>query len=303
MTTQFWWIFDVLVLVVAIYFIYSNAKRGMTKVLVMCIGYIVATVVSSVLSAVSASTLYEILARDSNLEAIEEMNREFDAAQVLADTINDQRYGVTLEKSTVEAFLLPPDTADCIPKLYDHIVRKSGYEPVAQLRFHYLLQDAFIEAYSETMLDYLPDYAAAQLREICAEDSSVMYTIIENMYSSTVSARSAATYIEDTFVQKSTIEVFRIFIYLILFSIIMVFAALLASMLEHRLFFNVSQITDHLLGGVLGLIEAGVMLVLLTIVTRMLILLGGGKLFCFNEETVMASKLFRYLYEQLGILL
>lgn len=303
MTTQFWWIFDALILFVAIYFIYSNAKRGMTKVIIMCIGYVAATVLSSVLSVVAAPTLYEVLARDSNLDAIVEMSADFDPAKVITDTVNAERYGVTVEQNKIEAFLLPPDTADFIPKVYQHIVRQCGYEPTPQLNFHYLIQNAFAEEYSELMLQYLPDYAAATFREKIVQDTSVMYTIIENMYSSTNTAKGSAAYIEDTFVMESTIEVFRIFIYLILFSIIMVFVALLASALEYKLYFNVSSFSDHLLGGFLGLLEAGVMLVLLTIVARLLILLGGGKMLCFNEETVMETKLFHYLYEQLNILL
>ncbi|MBE6848063.1 MAG: hypothetical protein E7503_08075 [Ruminococcus sp.] len=303
MTTQFWWVFDTVLVLLAVFFIYSNAKRGVTKVLVMCIGYIVATVASSLLSTVAAPALYEVMARDSNLEACDDVNREFDPAKVLTDTINAQNYGMDMDLAKTEAFLLPPDTAQFIPNLYQHVVRKSGYEPVTEVRFHYLMQESFAEGYCKVLLDNLPDYAAANFREKLAQDTTIMYTIIENMYSSTMSARSAAAFVEDTFVKESTIEVFRIYAYLILFSIIMVFAALIASMLEHRLFFNLYRSTEHVLGGFIGLIEAGMMTVLMTILTRLAILLGGGTFLFFNEETVMASKLFSFLYERLNIML
>ncbi len=303
MTTQFWWVFDALLVLVAGYFIYSNARRGVSKVLVVCIGYIIATVAGSLLSAAAAPGLYEVMARDSNIEAIEDMNSDFHPAKALTDAVNAQNYGMDLEESKTEALMLPPDTAEFIPNLHKYIVRKAGYEPITELRFHYLMRDTFSAYYSDLMLDELPDYAAANFREALAQDSTVMYTIIENMYSSTMSARSVATYVEDTFVKEPTIEVFRIFIYLILFSIIMVFAALLASMLQHRIFFNIYPATEHIMGGFIGLIEAGVMVVLLTLGTRLAILLGGGTFLFFNEETVMASKLFSFFYEHLGVLL
>ncbi len=303
MTTQFWWVFDAILVLVAGYFIYSNARRGVSKVIVVCIGYIIATVAGSLLSAAAAPGLYEVMARESNIEAIVDMNRNFNAAKALTDAVNEQNYGMDLEESKTEAFLLPPDTADFVTNLHKHIVRKAGYEPVTELRFHYLMRDAFSAYYSELMLDELPDYAAANFREALAQDSTVMYTIIENMYSATMSARSMAVYVEDTFVKEPTIEVFRIFIYLILFSIIMVFAALIASMLENRIFFNIYPATEHVMGGFIGLIEAGMMVVLMTVATRLAILLGGGTFLFFNEETVMASKLFSFFYEHLGVLL
>lgn len=303
MTTQFWWVFDTLLVLVVGYFIYSNGRRGVSKVLVMCIGYIVATVAGSLTSAAIAPSLYEIMARESNLEAIVDMNRDFDAAKVLTDAVNAQNYGMDLEKSKTEAFLLPPDTEECITNLYKYIVRKAGYEPVTELQFHYLMRDTFSAYYSDLMLNKLPDYAAANFREALAQDVNVMYALIENTYSATMSAQSAAVYVEDAFVKESTVEVFGIFIYLILFSVIMVFAALIASMLENRIFFNIYPATEHIMGGVIGLIEAGVMVVLLTAGTRLAILLGGNTFLFFNEETVMASKLFSFFYEHLSVLL
>ncbi|MGN0648333.1 MAG: hypothetical protein ACI4J3_06870 [Oscillospiraceae bacterium] len=303
MTTQFWWVFDAILVLVAGYFIYSNARRGVSKVLVMCIGYIVATVAGSLLSAAAAPGLYEVIARESDIDAIVDMNRDFDAAKALTDAVNAQNYGMDLEKSKTEAFLLPPDTEECIQNLYKYVVRKAGYEPVTEVQFHYLMRDAFSEYYSDLMLDGLPDYAAAVFRETLAQDVNVMYTLIENTYSSTMSARSAAIYVEDTFVKARTVEVFGIFTYLILFSIIMVFSALIASMLENRIFFNIYPATEHIMGGVIGLIEAAMMVVLLTVGTRLAILLGGGNFLFFNEETVMASKLFSFFYEHLWMLL
>ncbi len=303
MTTQYRWVFDAILVLVAGYFIYSNARRGFSKVLVVCVGYIIATVAGSLLSAASAPMLYEVMARESNIEAIVDMNRDFDAAKALTDAVNAQNYGIDLEESKTESLLLPPDTADFVDNLYQHIVRKAGYEPVSEVQFFYLMQETFSEYYSDLMLDELPDYAAAGFREALAQDTNVMYTLIENMYSSTMSARATAVYVEDTFVRTPTIEVFRIFIYLILFSIIMVFAALIASMLEHRIFFNIYPVTEHIMGGLIGVIEAGVMIVLMTVGTRLAVLLGGGRFLFFNEETVMASKLFSFFYEHLGILL
>ncbi|MBR6762000.1 MAG: hypothetical protein IKM30_08210 [Oscillospiraceae bacterium] len=303
MDTPFWWIFDALVVVLALFFIYSNAKRGLTKVFIMAIGYIVATLFSSVLSAVAAPTFYELVARDSNISTIREINSEMDVAQVFFDEIKEKRYGVTIEKSKIRTYLLPPDTESYDVKLYEYVNHRCGYQVTTQQAFSAMLQNAFAEEYGELLKSHLPNYAYAQFQEMFAEDQTLVTTVLDQMYSEKNTTRDFAIYIEDTFVKNSTIEVFRIFIYLILFSVMMVFAALIASMMEYRLIFNVRPFMEHLLGGFIGVIEAGIMVALLTISVRLLILLGGGTLLCFNEPTVMASKLFRFFYNQLSILL
>ncbi len=303
MDTQFWWIFDALVVVLALYFIYSNAKRGLTKVFVMAIGYIVATLFSSVLSAVAAPTFYELIARDNNITSIREINSQMDVAQVFFDEIKEKRYGVSVEKSKIRTYLLPPDTESYDIKLYEYVNHRCGYQVATQQAFTAMLQDAFVEEYGQLLEAHLPSYVNAKFQEMYAEDRTLVTRVLDQMYSEKNTTRDFAIYIEDTFVMDSTIEVFRIFIYLILFSIIMVIAALIASMMEYRLIFNVRPFMEHFLGGCIGLIEAGVIVVLLTIAVRLLILLGGGTLLCFNEPTVMASKLFRFFYNQLEILL
>ena len=99
-------IFDILVILIAIYAIYSNAKRGFGKVLVFGIGYIVATLLASVLSAVAAPACYEAMSRDSNISAIEAANEQVDFAQVFTDKINAEDYGFSVNKRQIETLML-----------------------------------------------------------------------------------------------------------------------------------------------------------------------------------------------------
>ena len=45
------------------------------------------------------------------------------------------------------------------------------------------------------------------------------------------------------------------------------------------------------------------MLILLTLLVRLLVMLGGGDLLCFNEPTIRASKIFSFLYNHLDFIL
>lgn len=135
MNTDFWWILDALLLVAAIGIIISNAKKGMTKVLILCIGYIVATVGASVFSSISAPGIYTSMAREANIGKIEKINSNFDVAQCFMDALNDKKYGAMFDIRMIEDSLKAPDTAQFDKKLYEYVNNTCGYVVGTQMEF------------------------------------------------------------------------------------------------------------------------------------------------------------------------
>ncbi len=303
MGTQFWWIFDALVIIVAAAFIYSNAKRGMTKVLVMSLGYLVVSVVASFLSAAIAPTLYEVMAKESVITSIQDVNRLTDFSRIFSDAINMKQYGTNMNKAEVHFVLENSIDQNFDMMLYHKINEKCEYEVDTFEAFHENLEEAFLIEYGAKLEEYLPVYVRRSFEAAYAEDPDLMYRMIRMFYQESHTATEIAEYIEEQFAREPSEEVYRIFVFLAIFSLIMVFVAFIASMLEYRLVFNVTRVKDHVLGGLLGIIEACVMLVLLTQVIQLIVMLGGGSLLCFNEETIEASYLFRPLYTSLNRLL
>ena len=48
MDTSFWWIIDAALVLLFVYVIFSNGKRGFTKVVIFCAGYIIATLAARI---------------------------------------------------------------------------------------------------------------------------------------------------------------------------------------------------------------------------------------------------------------
>ena len=57
------------------------------------------------------------------------------------------------------------------------------------------------------------------------------------------------------------------------------------------------------MGAVLGILESCAMIILLTMAVRLLVQLGGGEFFCFNDEAIEKTMVFRTLYNSLGSVL
>lgn len=301
--TQFWWVFDALVVLVAAWVIFSNGRRGINKVLVLSIGYLIATIAGSVVATIAAPVIYEISAKESNLETIQEVNNKFDVTQCFCDALDAQHYGTTIERGRIQALLLPPNTDNFDQNIYAYLNNKCGGQVATPMAFKKVLCDAFTKDYGKALGDNLPYYAEVNFKEAMSKDPALIHTMLTEFYSISATDKEKAAFVEEHFLQDTTMQIFTIFVFLVVFSVIMVFAALIANSTQYTLFFNISAVKDHILGAMLGLIEAAVMLVLLTFAVRLLVLLFGGNLLCFNDETIEGTRIFKFLYEQLDLLL
>ena len=303
MGSHFWWIYDALVLLIFGYVLHSNYKRGMTKVIILSIGYLIAAFAASLIASFGAKPVYKSVAQSSNISAVETVNEHVNLAQAFSDAINQGGYGFTCTQADIESILRSPEKKPFDHALYEYACRRNNDTIGPENDFQDVLRKTFIKSYGEEMGNRLPRYAQTSFERQVNADVNVMRNIVDALYDKSQSPRETASTIESLFAKQATIEVLRIFLYLIVLSILMVIVAIINSIAQNKLFFNLSNFREHIYGGVFGILEAGVMLILMTIVVRLLVLLGGGKIFCFSNDTINKSVIFKYLYNHLSTLL
>lgn len=303
MGSTLWWIFDILVVFIAIHVIISNAKRGMTKVIIMCIGYIAVTLIASLVAGLAAPNLYESVAARTNITALDAINQRTDFDQIFTKALRDQQYGIEINDRVVAQCLTNTDVVPFDQALYDYVNQLSG-EPVAPFTdFQEMLCRAFVQGYNTNLSDRLPKYVKMGFEREYLNNLIGMREFIGIWYSNSMSAQAKNEEIERRLCAEPTREVLQIFLYFILFSICMVIIAVISAIAQNSLFFNVTKLTDHIGGAMLGILEAGAMLVLFTLLVRLIIMLSGNGLKIINEDTVFESYIFSHLYNNIGKLL
>ena len=126
MSTSFWWVFDLLTVLIAVYVIVTNAKRGLTKSLVLGIGYVITTVIASLIAAIAAPSLYQTVAYDNNINGIITANKHMDFVEVFSDAINAQEYGFVVDNGEIKAILSDPERCPQFDsELFDYASRKT----------------------------------------------------------------------------------------------------------------------------------------------------------------------------------
>lgn len=295
MGSQFWWFYDVLAVAVILLVIYANAKRGFKKNFLVMIGYILSAVVASVASAMLAEPVYSGVIRESNLTAFEQVLTEYDGTEAIRDALDEQRYGAQFDNKKIDVYLSPAKE-DFEDGLYRYVNQTCDYTVTTPTEFRNILRGAFIESFGGLIAEQMPLYARLSLEEQLADNNALYVQTMQQIYGESGSRRQIASYLEDTYVKDDCIQIVNAFLFIAIFCCLMSIIAVIAKKMESRFYFNIYPFVDRVAGGLLGILEALMLLCLLCMFLRLLFVTASDTMLVLNEETILRSSLFRYVY-------
>lgn len=299
MGSQFWWFYDILAVALTLFIIYLNAKRGFKKNFLIIIGYVLSVVVTSVTSAMLAEPVYTGLIRESNLYAFDQVLSDYDGTAVIQNALDKQEYGAKFDEKKIDIYLSPAK-ADFEDELYRYVNQTCDYTVTTPTEFRNILRGAFIESFGSLMAKQMPLYARLSLEDKLADNDTLYVETMQHIYGETGSMRQITAYLEDTYVKDDCIRIINSFLFVSIFCCLMSLIAVLAKKLESRIYFNIYPVVDHTAGGLLGILEALMLLCLLCIFLRLLFVTASDTMLVLNEETILKSRLFRYIYQLSG---
>ena len=299
MGSQFWWFYDILAVALTLFIIYLNAKRGFKKNFLIIIGYVLSVVVTSVTSAMLAEPVYTGLIRESNLYAFDQVLSDYDGTAVIQNALDEQEYGARFDEKKIDIYLSPAK-ADFEDELYRYVNQTCDYTVTTPTEFRNILRGAFIESFGSLMAKQMPLYARLSLEDKLADNDTLYVETMQHIYGETGSMRQITAYLEDTYVKDDCIRIINSFLFVAIFCCLMSLIAVLAKKLEPRIYFNIYPVVDHIAGGLLGILEALMLLCLLCIFLRLLFVTASDTMLVLNEETILKSRLFRYIYQLSG---
>ncbi|MED9891082.1 CvpA family protein, partial [Ruminococcus champanellensis] len=218
---------------------------------------------------------------------------------VIQDALDKQEYGARFDEKKID-ICLSPAKADFEDELYRYVNQTCDYTVTTPTEFRNILRGAFIESFGSLMAKQMPLYARLSLEDKLADNDTLYVETMQHIYGETGSTRQITAYLEDTYVKDDCIRIINSFLFVAIFCCLMSLIAVLAKKLEHRIYFNIYPVVDHTAGGLLGILEALMLLCLLCIFLRLLFVTASDTMLVLNEETILKSRLFRYIYQLSG---
>lgn len=294
MGTEFWWFYDAVLVMIILYTIYSCAKRGGRRILILICGYIIAVLLGSAGSAFLTDPIYSSSVKDSEVHKLEQILKTYDPAQALAKTLDRQDFSTTFDAQEIAAIF--QDEEDIPAALTRYVNKESGYDAVTQEKMLTLAVESFRDSMRTEIDKQFPVYAEEAFSQTITEHPEYYVQTMQKL--ADPQTKSAAVYIEKTYLETATRRMISTFTFLVVFCFAMGTSAAISQ--RRRAKSDDTGYTtpmEHVVGGFMGLLAAFVRLCILALFLKLLFMLVLQDTMVLNEATIEHTKLFRLIYE------
>lgn len=282
-------VLDIVSIIILLVYVLVNYSRGFARTVISAVGYIVAIVLASIAGDVSAQNLYDTLLKDditSNVETVLEKN---EVIEPISTKIKDVTYGISLSKDKLSVVLQSPDS------MYSAINSNDGVEFMSQSDIDELLGEVIDENLGEPLKKVIPTSAVDYMVNAIKSSEETLYGLTSAL---TQDNKTCAEYLEEHFIQPVVVYIVKIAIFIVVFFIVMIITKVISSTIHNiDVFPGMSVSMDRILGGITGLVEGIVLILLLCIFLKWAISVNVGSEKLFSSEDINdKSLLFKYFY-------
>lgn len=288
MDAMFQWFYDILAITIVILFVYSSAKKGFSKTVLIMSGYLFSILIASNISGAIADTFYSNAVMKSNISAISENTAKIELSQKYKTYIESSGYNIKTDASQLETIFKSGENIS--EKVYEYCCNAKGTGIEGKDEFIEKFQTGYADILFDALKSDIPEYALKSLYSSPADFDKN----IQVMYSE--DSQEAGKYIEENYIREPLVSLISAVCFIIVISAFMIIIRIIADKLNNAQIIKPFGISDHLLGGVLGIAESVIILIIAAVCVKVLIAVGNDEMMLFNSETVEKTKFFRYIF-------
>lgn len=298
---QFKWFLDAAAAVLILISVFSAARKGFSKNIVLLVGCIVSIVLGMSLGNSLSSFIYKSSVQSSSIQKIEKHLSDEDLTLEVKSGIESLGYNVRLREEKLEEYFMKD--GDLFENLYKHVNNINGRTVDTPEGFKMKLTECFADIVGGMVTDAVTPYVGDQAAKKIADDPSgfaqVLRLTTEAKADDDVSNLAAAKLIEKNYAGEASKDMIR----MICFVIVAVLTIIIAAFAEHA--FNskrnesasMSEIAEKFLGAIFGLIEGMIILIVVAMAIRTLTIFGNNEMILFNRDTIDQTVFFKHIYE------
>ncbi len=275
MGTQFWWFYDVLAVTLAVGIIYAAVAKGFNRIVFQLIGTILAFVVGVFGSKAFAPSVYELIYQDNIINNVQQVLEEQQIYDTMAQLLKSTQDGTAPEEYD-SAALQSMNAADDVPQWYADALGNAAQhllDPVLSSQNDMALTQVFTEN---------PDFLR-EFRSSLNEETKL----------------AAAVALERDYYREGYLQLVKMALFLLLELVIVIIISVIANMASSLEEMMHIRRCNRLLGFAAGLLEAACAVLTMTVAVKLLVDGTSGQMLLFNEPTIEATQLFKWLYQKI----
>lgn len=293
MDTEYWWFYDLFILVTILLCAYSGYKKGFAKVIVMMIGYIAIVILSVFIGNTVGPVVYEKYVKqvmvDSVKNIVDEYNFETEFQKVMKEVVPD----IDFKGTEIDEFIMD-NSKNVSEDLYQLYLRKNSLTFYSEKEFNEKINENLNKTIANSFNTGMPAFVEKEIKKATQKNNNLLldtFKVITGNYT------KAAEYIEEKYVRSITVKLLKAFIYLISFLILSLVLQFVEKIIRESHSIPVLGSADSLFGAILGIIQALAITILISLVIKFVISLSINEIPIFNSNTINQTKIFKHIYD------
>lgn len=293
MDTEYWWFYDLFILVTILFCAYSGYKKGFAKVIVMMIGYIAVVILSIFIGNIAGPVVYEKYVKqvmvDSVKDIVDEYNFEKEFQKVMKEVVPD----VDFKETEIDEFIMD-SSKNMSENLYQLYLRKNSLTFYSEKEFNEKINENLNNTIANSFNTGMPAFVEKEIKKATQKNNNLLLDTFKVI---TGDSTKAAEYIEEKYIRSITVKLLKAFIYLISFLVLSLLLQFVEKIIRESHSIPVLGSADSLFGAILGIIQALAITILISLVIKFVISLSINEIPIFNSNTINQTKIFKHIYD------
>ncbi len=291
MASELFWFFDALALGILLVAMYFGGRRGLMKSVVTVVLTVAVIVVSWFGAEIASPIIYDNLLKDKIVAGLDNTTESADPAQTTHDAINDADLGVEIPDSEITR-LLGID-GDFFANLTTELKKNGASDDAEKIQTE--MKESVTEKMLTTLLDgWAAPETVADILETLQGTTDSINGVLDVFISGDKSA--TAQVFEETVLGPAIKGILRVLIFVLLLIVLKLITNPIAGLFKFVNEIPIIGPVNKLFGGVLGIVEGAVIVIIVALLVRLTVFLSEGSLMFLNIDTIDKTYIFKYFY-------
>ena len=284
------WILDGSVLLIFLLVISFNVKRGFVKSLLLVVGFVIAVIVSISLSGYLASSFYDNFIGEKVSDEISSDMANFDLVSNVNDNLLKKELGIEVEDKVIRDALQSGDVKENLQAIAGEFETSMNKEQCKNA-----IDNFFENIDKSNNSDFaLSDKSKSVLKAYAIDSEQKINQIINTLAIEDSAKRTNA--LEEQIVKPAITGIIQIIIGVILFLLLTIIVRIIAKSADFVKHIPLAGSLNSLLGGVIGFLEAIILVYAIAVVIKMFVTSGLGLGNIINIDDINKTILFQIFY-------
>lgn len=294
MESQFWWFFDAAAISVLLISIYLSGKRGFSKTIFVIIGYILSITAASAFSGGAADIIYDKFAKQRCQTQIEAALADVSMTQKTKSFIENLGYGVTLDEEQIgEIFSSDGSVSE---KLYEYVNSIEDRTVDTAEGFNENISEGFADIAESVLSENMHSYVSNCAAKLIEDDADGFGEVLRLLQ--TGADDETAAYIEENYTADAVRDIIKVICFIIILFVLTSAVRFISVRIGRSGEIHpLGYISEHALGGVLGIAEGIMIIFLAAVAVRIIVVLGNDEMMLFNSKAIDETFLFKRIYK------